>query len=86
MAAAALSAGPAQVRELMRRAEPPARRDSDSEPLRCFQVAGPVLAPTGLLVGNETVGRAPREYTSCETYIVEHHVFSNSYGHPYVGE
>ncbi|KAM4065611.1 peptide n-acetyl-beta-D-glucosaminyl asparaginase amidase A domain-containing protein [Hirsutella rhossiliensis] len=86
LATAAMS-GPARMRELVRSVQAPLElraAGSGAEPLRCFQVTSPVLGPDGLLVGDQTVGRPPKQYRSCLVRLVEH-VFANSYGKPYVG-
>lgn len=55
-------------------------------PLECFEVAGPVLAPGGLMIGSESVAESPVHGTpSCELLLMDHH-FANSYGQPFVGE
>lgn len=87
LATTALS-GPAKMRDLMRSAQvlmEPRAAGSETEALRCFEVTSPVLAPEGLQVGHETVGRPPSIYRSCSLRLVDH-VFANSYGKPFVGE
>ena len=95
-AQAVFALGPARMRDAMRSVvdvvdngfAKTLRRVDDlatKDPLRCFQVANPVMTPEGIVVDNEILDGPAPYASSCEVTLMDH-VFANSYGQPFVGQ
>ncbi|POR33642.1 Peptide-N4-(N-acetyl-beta-glucosaminyl)asparagine amidase A [Tolypocladium paradoxum] len=96
MAPAVLALGRARMRDAMRGVvdvvdngfvghgiAPRADEWTAKKPLRCFQVASPVMTPKGLVVDDEIIDFQSSNSSSCQVTLMDH-VFANSYGQPFV--